>query len=171
MRAAPRIAHRALPKFPRSPFFPRRDEMQLPTPLMHIFTKMENRIASRKRGPRMALARKSRARPFPVIPAELTSSPSRELSELREYVGSLDVKLGDMVAYLVDAEQAELRRTYPPRDLVRVIPCPFSGHSSGYLDDLRSDAYELLVEMGEFVKLLEKTEKAEEVVDLTMLDG
>lgn len=164
------VDNSVLPKFPRSPHFPGREELQLPTPLMHIYTKMENRIARRKRGPRIALARKARAKPFPVIPPQLTPSPSRELSELREYVGSLDAKLCDMVEYLVDTELAEHAQAYSPQELVRTIPRPFVGHASEYLHDLRSDAYELCVEMEEYVELLSKSEKAEEVVDLTLLD-
>jgi hypothetical protein len=89
---------------------------------------------------------------------------------MREYVGSLDAKLCDMVEYLVDTELAEFSSTYSPQELVRTIPRPFVGHASGYLEALRGDAHELLVEMEEYVELLLKSEKAEEVVDLTLLD-
>jgi hypothetical protein len=75
-----------------------------------------------------------------------------------------------MVEYVIDTELAEHADNYSPQELVRTIPRPFSGHSSGYLEDLRGDAYELLVEMKEYVELLSNTEKAEEVVDLTLLD-
>ena len=136
---------------------------------MHIITKVNNRTATRSRGPRMALASRSKPKPFPALPPPSTApAPSRELLEMRARVGALESELKGFVSHLVDMEHSETPRRYSPPLPDRVLPAHLASLPSIELEQMRVDAADVHSELCECARRLAEIEAREAVVDLTV---
>lgn len=135
---------------------------------MHIVAKVNNRMACRSRGPRMALASRSKQKPFPVIPPPSTApAPSRQLLAMRARAGALERKLVSFVSHLVDMEHSETPTRYSPNMPSRVLPAHLACLPSVDLEEMRDDAAEIHSDLCECARRLAEIEEREAVVDLT----
>ena len=116
----------------------------------------------------MALASRSKANPFPVIPPRLSApSPSQELLELRAEAEELEARLKTFVGYLVDMEHSETPRRYSPSQYAAAVPEHLASLPSSELEEMRDDCASAHFDLSECVAELRAAEEREAVVDLT----